>query len=117
MSDACFRKQTKRVCVCNLAMFFLQKLQNSPTEMGKNLRQKSPLQDMYLTPQLSSVAVQAQGFSPLLISSQHLQSPFVQVFPPGTHGIHIPQALGGLRSRGFAGVAVLYDCGSCITRK
>lgn len=29
---------------------------------------------MYLTPQLSLVSVKAQGFNPLLISSQHLQS-------------------------------------------
>lgn len=51
-------------------MFFLQKWQNSPTEMEKTRQaQESSSGQMYLTPQLSLVAVQAQE----LKSSAYLQ--------------------------------------------
>lgn len=53
--------------MCNSATFFLQKLQNSPTEMKKKKQpqaQESSSGQMCLNPQLSLVAVQAQEFKP-----------------------------------------------------
>lgn len=101
-------------------MLVLPKLQNSPTEMGNELKWEKKASgtrvlfgtDVFNPKTLISGSA-SSGVKTLCLSPANTcKVSSAQVLPAGSHEIHIPQVLGGLQSQGFAGAAALYYCGS-----
>lgn len=72
---------------------------------------------MYLTTLLSLMAVQVQGLKPSAYLKPRPANPACAGILTGDPWDSHEQALGGLGSGGYKGVAALYHYGSCITRK